>query len=260
MTPKITWVVEPELWEGHAEAMQQATSVLGHAVYFTDITLQKPLPTIDGPVLVHGSFQLADKVNQEWKIGGRVICTRGNFLWTEYAPKIPGRMMLNSKWVKSTTGELVKMASEQRLEECFVRPNDGGKPFGGTVFAGDRVTWLAYTKMFVREAGEHAEVIMCPLQKISAEYRLIVVLGRVVTASQYMRDDSFEIRPGCPPGAVALAEEAARCYQPDPAFVVDVADTPDGFRVVEMNGFSTSDWYGGDVAAILKAAEQLVSI
>jgi hypothetical protein len=250
---RTTWVIEPYLWDGHSEVMAKAAAIMGHDLVCTDILLEKPLPQIDGRVFVHGSFQLAKKVwaeRPEWSPG--VICKPENFVWSQYAPRIPKGIMLNPEWVVSTTNQLVEDERACKLEDCFIRPDAGTKPFGGTVFNGDRVTWLAMAKMFVRNAGD-IPIIICPLKAIEAEYRLVVVEGKVVAGSQYMANDCIDIRPEYPEAATRIAQEAAEHYAPGVAFVVDVARTPAGYFVVEMNAFSTADWYGGDVQTILTA-------
>ena len=215
------------------------------------------MPKLDGRVLVHGSFQLRQKVldeRPEWQPGA--VCDPQNFVWTTYAPRIPKGLMLNPEWEVSTTAALMAQATEGKLGECFVRPDSGNKPFGGTVFSGDRVLWPAMTRMFVRYGGD-IPIIVCPLKSIQAEYRLIVVHGTVVAGSRYILDDCLDLAPEYPAAAVRVAEEAAQHWSPGPAFVVDVAQTPKGYLVVEMNAFSTADWYGADVLAVLLAAERI---
>jgi len=253
----INWIVEPELWEGHANAMKLACSGLGHSIHFTDIALEKKLPILESPVFVHGSFQLARKIHDEgldYRPG--VICSIDNFLWTNYAPKLKA-YLLNDQWELSRLSELETSTRNETLTECFVRPVRGDKPFGGIVFSGDRVLWLAQAKMMRRYAEANVEIIICRLKKIEAEYRMIIVNNQVISGCRYMLDDCIDPDETVPDGATKLAQEIALGdWQPDWAYVVDIAQISSGFRLLELNGFSTSDWYCCPVASILKAIEK----
>jgi hypothetical protein len=254
---KITWVIEPEMWEGHKDEMFKATAVLGHDLVCTDVALERPLPKISGSVVVHGSFELAKKVYSETNWTPGVICTLENYLWSFYAPKLPQDIKLNDNWGMKNASDLVKQAEAKQLNDCFIRPDAGNKPFPGTPFFGDRTLWPAMTRMFLRYGGD-IPVIISPLKTIFDEYRMVVIGGNVVTGSRYMREGLIDIGSGAPQEAFDVAEKAIGAWQPDIAFVVDVASTPEGYKVVEYNAFSTADWYGCDVLPILKSVDTML--
>ncbi len=257
---KLTWVIEPEMWEGHAEAMSSAVASLGQSLRITDVALEKPLPDLEGNVVVHGSFELARKVIVEVNWNPGVICMLDNYRWTTYAKKLSPEILLNRGWEVSTTSRLVELAESQKLEGCFVRPDAGNKSFGGTAFIGNRILWPAMARMFLRTGGD-IPIIISSLKEIGDEYRLVVVGENVVAGSRYMRNGDIDIESGAPAEAVKMAERALLYWRPDSAFVIDVAETDDGYKVVEYNAFSTADWYGCDLLPILKAiGEQLEGV
>jgi hypothetical protein len=245
------------MWEGHADGMAKVTASLGHGLKMTDVALERPLPKLEGNVVVHGSFQLARKVHAEtdWRPG--VICTLGNYLWSSYAPRLSKGILLNDDWKVSTTPQFVKLAEAHLLEDCFVRPDAGDKPFGGTPFFGDRTLWQAIARMFLRDGGD-IPIIVSPLKTVMEEYRIVVVDGRAVAGSMYMRDGLIDIVPAAPHEAYGLAERAASEWMPDKAFVIDVANTPEGYKVVEYNAFSTADWYGCELTPILSGIGRML--
>ena len=51
--------------------------------------------------------------------------------------------------------------------------------------------------------------------------------------------------------AQALVDEMAEA--PEPVFVLDLAETPNGLRVVELNPFSGADLYACDPDAVVRA-------
>ena len=51
--------------------------------------------------------------------------------------------------------------------------------------------------------------------------------------------------------------DAIADWQPHRAFVIDVCDTPDGPRIVEINTINAAGFYAGDVQRIVAALEEM---
>ena len=47
-------------------------------------------------------------------------------------------------------------------------------------------------------------------------------------------------------------------WVPDRAFVMDVAQTPDGFKIIEVNNISSSGFYACDLNKIIIGIESMV--
>ena len=254
----ITWVAEPLLFENHAEVLRAALPDSDRLV-LTDLDLDNvPLPKLDGTIIVHGSLQLAKKVKSETQWNPGVICNLPNFLWLTYAHHFKEKL-LNPNWDVTDTQSLIDIASQDKLEPCFVRPNDGGKAFHGTPICGSRVLFLAIAKSFQRDAKGSVTAIVSPLQTILSEYRMVVINRKVVTGCRYILDDCLDMSPEYPKEAADLAQWVAdQDFQPDSAYVVDVAQTPTGYKVIELNAFSTADWYACDVGKIITAIHEFL--
>ena len=125
---------------------------------------------------------------------------------------------------------------------------------------GDKVLFLAIAESLQRDAGKNEIVIVSPIQTIISEYRIVVVNRKVVTGCQYMKNEWMQLSTECPTEALQLAQLIAdHQYQPDPAYVVDVAQTLDGYKVIELNAFSTADWYACDISKIILAIHQFLT-
>jgi len=46
-------------------------------------------------------------------------------------------------------------------------------------------------------------------------------------------------------------------WSPDVGFVLDIADTPEGFKVIEVNCLNASGFYACDMAKVVFALEEL---
>jgi hypothetical protein len=130
-------------------------------------------------------------------------------------------------------------------EFAFIRPIADSKVFAGRVFEkAEFEEWQK--KVCVLEEDDGSSLrgstlvqVTKPL-KIWAEYRFWVVMGEIVTASLYKRGDQ-----------VIYSSQVDECYFdyvrdriaewcPHAAFVIDVADTPKGIKIVEINTLNSS--------------------
>lgn len=267
MNQKVTWVVEPELFEGHFDELKKLSKELGFGLVATDVTLEGPLPVAANPVIVHGSLQLMRKVRQEapqWAPG--CVCNIDDFLYSNYAPYLR-KVLLNPEWEVTDVVTLIEQARTSQLKPCFVRPDRGDKPFRGTVINGDPVIWLAQCKSFERDAGGNVSAIVAPLKEVKAEYRCIVFPDYIVSC-RYIKDDCLSLEKDAPSDVEHFAWSAATVLwgirgtgprvMKDNALTVDVAETPEGLKIVELNAFSTSDWYACDTGKIVSAAESFL--
>jgi hypothetical protein len=118
------------------------------------------------------------------------------FSYSEIYNKIP-QYMLN-EWYVSTTlrhieaepNDLAYFAKSDKNTtesgwEAFIRPNTADKIFAGQVINNHNIrkNWKIIN---FYEPDPHAVVIMAPWKYIDAEWRLVVIRGKVIAASQYL--------------------------------------------------------------------------
>jgi len=82
----------------------------------------------------------------------------------------------------------------------------------------------------------------------------VIVGDRAVASSQYKRGEALESERGAPEGAEALADRLAKhVWRPTDVFIADIAETENGFRLLELNTFGTAGLYDCDLQAIVQA-------
>ena len=162
----------------------------------------------------------------------------------------------------------------------FMRPTGSTKAFAGHLF--DKPYFVSWLNGI--EDMKPADLVMVSSPKsIEMEWRFFMKGDQIMTGTTYKRgDQSFWRRWSMNPedtysdhkhqlcvvgemdkddamaGMKAIA--IARRYQPDHAFVLDIAKMSDGlFRVVEPNAACCSGIYGADPAAIIRGLTELVS-
>ena len=108
-----------------------------------------------------------------------------------------------------------------------------------------------YQKWFAPEPS--AEIVVCEAKNVGREYRVIVVDGVPVAASEYKLD----MENPAPQNVYDFVSELSLIWNPTLVYVVDVAETDQGYKVVEYNQFGTSGVYGSNQIAIIDALEKL---
>jgi hypothetical protein len=167
-----------------------------------------------------------------------------------------GDRALNAGAVSETLADMPR-----RFDRFFVRPVLDNKSFAGSV-----MTWEEFEtfREGISKITDDQDVtlrlqdrIVCaPLANIEAEYRIFIINGRVVTGSRYKIGDQVRSSPDVPEAVTVFAQACADHWQPNEAFTLDVAATPEGLRVIELNSANSAGFYACDVGAIVEAVSQ----
>lgn len=163
---------------------------------------------------------------------------------------ILGDLLLNSDMRVCTASELSQV-DLSREEKMFVRPNDDFKAFGGQIMTmGEYLDWYTLFKD-ANDMSISRDMLMvyATPKHIRREFRVHLVGGRVAGMSQY-QPTAQAILPG---DVAEFAEHVAVYYSPTDAFVLDIADTADGLRVIEYNCINGAGFYLANVRAIVRA-------
>lgn len=260
------WVLQKDFFNAQAfgrlqaELFEQRTP---HAV--VDLRMRPQLPLaietvpqldLDGPVFVCGSSSLGRAARAKgWTPGCFDDGLEYGRLLEHYAARL-----LNADARIVALQEARWWPGRERL---FVRPADDGKAFTGQVmqredFEGWRSKVLALQRSGAWHAlgGEDLVAIASP-KEIHAEYRFHVVAGEVVTGSLYRRGRQACLSAQVDARVYAYAQACADAWCPSPAFCLDIADTPQGLRVLELNSINSSAFYACDMSRLVRAVNAL---
>ena len=131
-----------------------------------------------------------------------------------------------------------------------------GKLFSGTVLdRAEAAGWCARIQSAdsTGTITPTTPVMVSPVKQILTETRFVIVDGAVVTGSLYRRGRTVLYSTEVEPHILANANEKVAAWTPDRVCVMDVADTPDGPRIIEFNNFKPAGWYACDVSKIVQA-------
>lgn len=147
-------------------------------------------------------------------------------------------------------------------EPTFIRPVHDTKAFTGFVI--DQAEMQEWKERVRRldpaerpTLQSNTPIMVCRRKEIWSETRTWIVDGLVVTASGYKVGT---IKRYTPPEMVDrritdFAQECADVWRPNDAFVLDVADTPNGLKITEINNLNSAGFYKGDMQRVVQALE-----
>lgn len=259
------WVLQNNIYSEEGwEALVGALERLGfpysvHKCVPFEGTLDPEPSPIAGPVIVMGSYSMARYAHTYgWKPGAWL-----DNLDFRTQREHWGDLMLNADAKCTTIGDFTGPIAKP----CFVRPVHDTKGFTGQVF--DDPAWQEFRDGVLRVEGDSSrptvtpldEIMICSAKEIWSETRTWVVDGRVVTASGYKVG---KIKRYTAPAQVddritAFAQMCADHWCPNDAFVLDVADTPESLKILEINNLNAAGFYRGDMQKLVVALADLAN-
>lgn len=149
-----------------------------------------------------------------------------------------------------------KMVYEKfgRAGKIFIRPNIVTKSFTGKVVLED--VFIKETE-YLDVSAEELILVAGP-QYIEAEYRVVIADKVAITMSQYRLGEESVGRSNVQiPEVLKFAEGVVGAWQPDRVFVIDIAKTRNGLKVIELNPFTCSGLYLCDTDIIVRELNRI---
>lgn len=209
----------------------------------------------DNPVIAIGSYTLGEIAEKKgWNPG---VYANENFHFNKWKENY-GEHLLNYD------GRVLPFAGPVEFavnfnQEIFVRPCEDGKEFTGML-----TTWQGFMdwRNKVVELGEStikpdAPIFVAAVKEIYSEYRFFIVDGKVITGSQYKLGNRVVTSPNVDRDISWFAWQMVNTWCPAVSFVLDIAMTPDGLKVIEINSMNSSGFYACDMSKVIEALEDL---
>jgi hypothetical protein len=172
-----------------------------------------------------------------------------------------GEHMLNQDML---TCDLRDLGPQFVTGPTFIRPVHDTKAFTGQVF--DHDLWSEFWSgvMATPDAvniGPDTRIVSASKKEIWSETRTWVINRKVITASGYKVGT---IKRYSSPEQVDkeitdYAQARAYDWSPNRAYVMDIAQTPNGLKIVEINNLNSAGFYKGDVQKLIMAIEEMES-
>lgn len=251
------WCIQENIY--HERGMEELLTCLQRA----DLphSLHKVIPfdggfepdlNVEGPVMCMGSYSMRHVAKRKgWWPG---VFDLEFFDYEHQRRAWPGHM-LNDDAIVCPFSHVPELMP---AEEVFIRPIADSKVFAGAVMTRQELEpWVDSVCKLEEDYGDSLSkatlVMMCAPKAIRAEYRNWIVGGRVATSSLYKRGDRVLYSDDVDAAVIEYANARAAEHCPLEAFVMDVADTEEGFRIVECNTFNAAGLYAANVGRLVEA-------
>ena len=263
---KPTWIVDKSVvfkLSQHNEKIHEVIQRLGYQCILTEIDIlgNTIVPNIldnDGPYIFYGSHRFVRLMLKEYpKLRYAAYGVNDRTVASSYLSNLPVEWFLNDQAI-FMPWKLFKHQGKDRFSSyktgLFIRPNSGFKTFAGQTIMFDKWNYTIELLEDVTSVTDETMILISPLKDIIGEFRFVVCDGQVVTGSEYRWDDRLDIRIDYPIECFDLAEKIANHdWQVDDAYIVDVASTIEGPKVIELNSFSCAGLYACDLEKIVKS-------
>lgn len=223
------------------------------AVPFTH-ALEPEVTPPPGTVMVIGTWPLSEIAIERGWVPGTYTNHNFNFLVQR---QFWGKMLLNAD-----ARDYQLCAVPEQTAPFFIRPTDDGKAFSGQVmdwnyFSAWRDSASLFTPLGTPSVTSQTDVIIAEQKEILSEYRLFVVDRKIVTGTCYRSHGELVSVKHVPEQIIGFAEAAIKLFDVAPAYVLDIAFTIEGPKIIEVNNINAAGWYAADMDKLVGALEEL---
>lgn len=197
-------------------------------------------------VFVLGGVKLAKiATQQDWKPGSLFGNNHNYEIYSQHYKE----HLLNWDSKVFNLGEIQKYEGFR-----FVRPCLDSKLFNGAVYYCD--DWDYIQEGLIREGYSlDTRIQMASVKQVYREVRLFIVNGKVITGSQYTFGGRYLPSTFIGDEILEFANKMIEIYQVAECFVMDIAETDIGLKIVEVNCINCSGFYQSDVMKLIIALE-----
>lgn len=218
-------------------------------IYLKD-TFNKFEPIDITNIFVLGSYRLSRMAKEKGFSPGSFSNDYYNYAsWTYHWTKAH---MLNGEYLKQ---KVTDIQIPEHWDSVFARPLEDDKLITGGLFKKEDLLMAIATK--ITDIHKDKFLIISEKKTILAEYRFFVIDGKVVTGSLYKIRGQLITSDAIDKEALLFAQEMVDLWTPSQAFVIDIALTDKGPKIIEVNNISSAGLYKSDVSKIVTEMELL---
>lgn len=205
----------------------------------------------DYDVMVYGS-KLFTFISEDMDIKPGLFLTE-NFEF-ELLREYFGKELLNYNFM---VGDLLTL--NPQWDNFFIRPTGNDKLFDGMELSlTDFIEWQERESFETESIYCGKSLMIAPLRVINSEFRFFIVDGRIITGSSYKVGCDINTTETPSSELLLYAQKMVDLFPLARAYVIDIAETPDGYKIVEFNNINSSGLYGCDEIKMIEAINSMV--
>lgn len=255
-----TWILEDNIFDksyfGEMKECFYKYDIPYHIVEISNTEIIGKVPKVSGQVVFYGSINGQRVVTEYgWSPG---VWNNPTLFSEQNLINVIGDRALNSDNQIMLFRDVLKNVKEDIF---FIKPNSDSKDFAGQIKTRDEFEdWYMRNSTigYFPSGIEDREVFVSSPKIVGKEWRLVVVDGDVVAASVYRQFQRLLPKEGCPDEVLLFANQILRDYCPADVFVLDICETINGLKVIEVNGFNSAGWYKCNIESIVTKVTEFV--
>jgi hypothetical protein len=280
---KVTWIVEQDVFLKNEKAIKEAVNKYGMEYYpYVDCDIKDSIGKVmedtnsEDCIISYACLDTISKLQRALGCVPTSYANFNNFKCSTYYPHYKDYLLADNyafyPWgsLDDQKDNIFHNFGRNYGEDIFIRPDSGMKTFTGKVLERESCKngiTDALKSWVYNDIAPDELILVAEPTKILNEYRFIAGGGEVISGSRYMtidnegnlvhdEDSQYSMK------AWDVAREIAReKWQPDRIFAIDIAEIEcyDGphYKLIEINAFSTCDWYLGNIEKIVKKASEI---
>lgn len=141
----------------------------------------------------------------------------------------------------------------------FIKPSKDAKVFTGKVFNESEWSDFVYNKLNdsnENRVNENTKIQVSLPYFLIKEARVWIVGEQVITSSYYKFHGNVDFEEDVSEDGLSFAQQMANLYNVADAYVMDIAYTLDGWKIMEINCINSAGFYKGNVKKIILALEE----
>lgn len=183
--------------------------------------------------------------------------------WSSYSTIIPHNDLLNPDGIIVPYGNILKISENIKMlfgDNIFIKPNSPWKAFTGFSTSIDNLFYELNSITQLEKVNNFELVLISSHKQIdNTEFRFWCINEEIITYAPYTWQHN-EIYSELPEDAIHFVYRIlSYLYEyTENGIVVDIVNTPNGLKLIELNALSTSGWYRGmDVDRLLNKLRDL---
>jgi hypothetical protein len=235
----LKWAVQTGVfWENE----RQLKALLGDRFTSFEMTINGPSCDLEPPFICYGSIPACRRLQK-----------KGAFSWVYdnvfdcnyYLPKL-SRFALNADHLYIEAGCFHQVMKALGNPRVFIKENSGYKTLSGQV-----------TDKLEEHMLPHELLLLAPPKAIGAEWRFVISDGKVLTGSLYsdIKSERFDEAAFFAQSVIDQTE-----LDPAPVWTIDICESENSLKVVEINSLMSAGWYESDVAKIVAEVDRLANL
>lgn len=143
-------------------------------------------------------------------------------------------------------------------KETFIKPSRDLKSFnGGIIYAGETIQNYIARTGYSSPNIETEKIVVSYIKEIREEYRFFMHKNQILGCSRYMLNSKVNPSEFVPENIKDCAIQYSKLYNPMELYVMDLAVTPKGIKIVEYNCWNASGFYHCNIRDIIFQINQI---